>query len=104
MIVVDGDKSLVVADKTLVSVAKRNMIGIVPLYYDMKKASPSILSNETIYNGLSTAFTGSNIGQYSNSISKIWNSKEMVSGTKEEKEEALTIIKILCMLNNFRID
>lgn len=101
---VDGDKSLVVADKTIVSVAKRNMIGIVPLYYDMKKASPSILNNETIYNGLSTAFTGSNIGQYSNNISKVWNSEEMVSGTEEEKEEALTIIKILCMLNNFRID
>lgn len=101
---VDGDKSLVVADETLVSVAKRNMIGIVPLYYDMKKALPSILSNETIYNGLSTAFTGSNIGQYSNSISKIWNSKEMVSGSEEEKEGALTIIKLLCMLNNCRID
>lgn len=101
---VDGDKALVVADRTLVSVAKRNMVGIVPLYYDMKKALPSVLNNETIYNGLSTAFTGSNIGQYSNNISKVWNSEEMVSGTEEEREEALTIIKILCMLNNYRID
>lgn len=101
---VDGDKALVVADRTLVSVAKRNMTGIVPLYYDMKKALPSVLNNETIYNGLSTAFTGSNIGQYSNNISKVWNSEEMVSGTEEEREEALTIIKILCMLNNYRID
>lgn len=104
LVVVDGDKSLVVADRTIISVAKRNMVGIVPLYYDMKKALPSQLNTETIYNGLSTAFTGSNIGQYSNSISKIWNSEEMISGTEEEKEEALTIIKILCMLNNYRID
>lgn len=100
----DGDKSLVVADKTFVSVAKRNMIDIVPLYYDMKKALPSIISKETIYDGLSTAFTGSNIGQYSNSISKVWNSDEMISGSDEEKEAALEIIKILCMLNNYKID
>lgn len=85
-------------------VAKRNMQGIVPLYYDMKKASPSILNVDTIYNGLSTAFTGSNIGIYSNNISKIWNSSEMIGGTDKEKEEALLIIKILCMLNNFKID
>lgn len=80
------------------------MQGIVPLYYDMKKASPSILNVDTIYNGLSTAFTGSNIGIYSNNISKIWNSNEMIAGADAEKEEALLIIKILCMLNNFKID
>lgn len=101
---VDGDKSLVVSDDTIISVAKRNMHDIVPLYYNMKKASPSILNNETIYNGLSAAFTGSNIGQYSNSISKIWNSDVFISGTDEEKQEALDMIKILCMENNFKID
>lgn len=101
---VDGDKSLVIADKNIVSIAKRNMIGIVPLYYNMKKALPSVLNNRTIYEGLSEAFTGSNIGQYSNSISKIWNNDVFVSGTDEEKQEALDIIKILCMENNFKID
>ena len=40
----------------------------------MKKAHATILNNETIYNGLISAFTGSNIGQYSNNITKIWNS------------------------------
>ena len=37
---VDGDKSLVVSDKTIIDVAKRNIekFDIVPLYYDMKKA------------------------------------------------------------------
>ena len=100
----DGDKSLVVADKTIIEVAERNMKGIVPLYYNMRKASPSILSNQTIYAGLSAAFTGSNIGQYSNSISKIWNNEVFVSGTPEEKQEALDIIKLLCCENNFKID
>lgn len=103
---VDGDKSLVVADKTIISVAERNLekYDIVPLYYNMRKANPSLLNNQTIYAGLSAAFTGSNIGQYSNSISKIWNNEVFISGTKEEKQEALNIIKLLCMENNFKID
>lgn len=103
---VDGDKSLVVADKTIISVAEKNLkkYDIVPLYYNMRKANPSILNNQTIYAGLSAAFTGSNIGQYSNSISKIWNNDVFVSGMQEEKQEALNIIKLLCMENNFKID
>lgn len=101
---VDGDKSLVVADKTIIKVAERNMQGVVPLYYNMKKASPVQLSNATIYDGLNAAFTGSNIGQYSNNISKIWNSEVFISGTDEEKQSAIDVIKLLCMENNFCID
>lgn len=101
---VDGDKSLVVADKTIIKVAERNMQGIVPLYYNMKKAKPSILNNETIYNGLNAAFGGSNIGLYSNDISKIWNNEVFISGTEEEKKQALDVIKLLCCENNFKID
>lgn len=101
---VDGDKSLVVADKTIIKVAERNMQGIVPLYYNMKKAEPVKLSNITIYDGLNAAFTGSNIGQYSNNISKIWNSEVFVSGDEEERQQAIDVIKLLCMENNFVID
>ena len=101
---VDGDMALVVADKNIISVAERNMKGIVPLYYNMRKAAPMRLSQKTIYDGLSEAFTGSNIGQYSNSISKIWNSEVFISGTDKEKQRALDVIKLLCMENNFRID
>ena len=73
---VDGDKSLVVADKTLIKVAERNLkkFDIVPLYYNMRKAEPVHLDNAEIYKGLNAAFTGGNIGIYSNNISKIWNS------------------------------
>lgn len=101
---VDGDKSLVVADETIVPIAERNMNGIVPLYYNMKKASPVQLNNQTIYNGLNAAFVGGNIGIYSNNISKIWNSEVFISGTEEEKKEAVDLIKLLCMENNFVID
>lgn len=103
---VDGDKALVVTDKTLISVAERNIkkFDIVPLYYNMKKASSVQLTNESIYNGLNAAFTGSNIGQYSNDISKIWNNEIFVSGSYEEKMEAINVIKLLCCENNFSID
>lgn len=101
---VDGDKSLVVADKTIISVAERNMKDIVPLYYNMRKALPVKLNNESIYHGLNMAFTGSSIGQYSNNITKIWNSETFISGTDEEKQKAIDTIKLLCMENNFVID
>lgn len=103
---VDGDKSLVAADKTLIEVAERNMkkYDVVPLYYNMKKASPVQLNSESIYAGLNAAFTGGNIGIYSNNISKIWNSDVFISGTEEEKKQAVDIVKLLCMENNFVID
>ena len=103
---VDGDKSLVVADKTLINVAKRNIekYDIVPLYYDMKKAKPVHLNNKSIYDGLNAAFVGGNIGIYSNNISKIWNSDTFVNGSEEDKRRAIELIKVLCMENNFIID
>ena len=101
---VDGDKSLVVADENIIKVAERNMEGIVPLYYNMKKASPIQLNNQTIYNGLNAAFVGGNIGIYSNNISKIWNSDVFTNGTEKEKQDAINLVKILCMENNFVID
>lgn len=101
---VDGDKSLVVADKDFVRIAERNMNGIVPLYYNMRKAEPTELNNKNIYAGLNAAFTGGNIGIYSNNISKIWNDDVFVNGTDEEKQEAIECVKRLCCQNNFVID
>lgn len=95
----DGDKSLVIQDRTLTAVAKRNMKDIVPLYYDMKKAKGVLLSNENLYEGMSRAYTTGNIGPYSNSITKIWNSENI-----KNNEEALKVIKWLVAENNFCID
>lgn len=91
---VDGDKSLVCADHTLIEVAERNMKDIVPLYYNMAKAEADEISSKSIYNGLVTAYTGGNIGMISNDITKIWNSGNV----------NLDVIKWLCMENNFIID
>ena len=101
---VDGDKSLVVADENIIEAAKNSIKDIVPLYYNMRKASPIQLNNKTIYDGLNAAFIGGNIGIYSNNISKIWNSDIFVSGSAKEKQEATDLIKLLCMENNFVID
>lgn len=103
---VDGDKSLVVSDKTLIDVAKRNLkkFDIVPLYYDMKKAHAVELNSSSIYDGLNAAFVGGNIGIYSNNISKIWNSDTFVNGNIYDQKEAVDLIKILCMENNYVID
>ncbi|WP_425455769.1 hypothetical protein [Brevibacillus gelatini] len=90
----DGDKALVCADHALISVAERNMQGIVPLQYNMAKAAPEIITNESIYKGMITAYTGSNIGMISNNITKIWNSNNI----------NLDVIKWLCLENNFVID
>ena len=90
----DGDKGLVCREKKLVEVAERNMNGIVPLYYDMKKAPSQCIDKDVIYGGLKAAYTGGNIGIYSNDISKIWNSNK----------PNLEVIKLLCCENNFVID
>lgn len=91
---VDGDNMLNVAEPTIVEVAKRNMKDIVPLYYTMKKANPSIIDNSVIYNGMVKAYTGGNIGIYSNNISKVWNSDNPNND----------VVKYLCMENNYVID
>ena len=93
----DGDKSLVVKEKQLVKLAKRNMEGIVPLYYNMRKAEPTQLNGETLFHGLELAYTGGNIGIISNNISKVWN-----SGKITDKE--VKAVKLLCLENNCVID
>lgn len=91
---VDGDKSLVCADTTIINAAERNTKNVVPLFYNMAKAGAQIIDGETIYNGLIAAYVGGNIGQVSNNITKIWNA---------EKPD-IEAVKILCMENNFTID
>ena len=78
----DGDKSLVVADPLFVSIAERNMNGIVPLYYNMRKAQPTELNPKNIYAGLNAAFVGGTIAVYSNDISKIWHYDIFVNGSE----------------------
>ena len=93
----DGDTLLVIRDRLLTKVAKRNMKGIVPLFYEMKKAKGGLLNPDSLYSGMTQAYTTGNIGPISNNITKIWN-----CGETEEQE--INVIKWLCMENNFVID
>lgn len=92
----DGDRLLVVKDRLLTKVAKRNMEGIVPLYYEMKKAKGGLIDNEVLYEGMIQAFTTGNIGPVSNNITKIWNCGEV-------GQEQVDVIRWLCMENNYVI-
>ena len=98
----DGDKLLLINHPTLVNAAKRNMADKVPLYYEMKKAKAEPVTNESLWHGIRLAYTGGNIGEISNQITKIWNHKDVLSD--KNREQALTCIKYLCMLTNFTID
>ena len=93
----DGDKALVIKDRLLTRIAKRNMQDIVPLAYNLKKAKAEQLSADSMYQGMSHAYTGGNIGPISNNITKVWNSGEI-------GEEQLNVVKWLCFQNNAVID
>lgn len=91
---VDGDKSLVVQNDTLIKVAERNMEGVYPLYYEMGVAKAEIVTNELIYESLTKAFKA-NIGEVSNNITKIFNSSNEID---------LDVVKWLTAENNYIID
>jgi len=93
---VDGDRLLILSQKSLIDVAKRHMIGVNPLYYDMKKAEAQEINNKNLYNGLKLAFIGGNIGIISNDITKIWAQDNV-------NEENLKAVRWLCMETNFTI-
>ncbi len=94
---VDGDKLLVVDNRTIINAVKRLRGDIVPLFYNMAKAGAIEVTPDHIYDGLIAAYTGGNIGEISNAITKIWNSGEIT-------EEKIKVMKWLCMQNNFTID
>ena len=93
----DGDKLLVVKDRLLTKIAKRNMQGIVPLAYNLQKAKGGLLSWESMYEGMIHAYTGGNIGPISNNITKVWNSDNI-------GQEQLNVVSWLTFYNNAVID
>lgn len=90
----DGDKGLIIAEKSLIEIAKRNMKGIVPLYYEMGKAKAMKITFENIYDSLTKAFKFNNIGKFSNQLTVMWNLDN----------PNLTTIAQITALNNFTID
>ena len=94
----DGDMLLVLQDKLLVEAGKRNMNGVVPLYYVMKKAKGGLIDNQALYEGMTIAFRTGNIGPKSNLITIVHNNSE------ENRAEADKVAKWLTMEVNFTID
>lgn len=98
----DGDRALVVAGQKIIDIARRNMEGVVPLYYVMGKADPQTINDNNIYESLKLAFRYGNIGMYSNKLTKLWNMEEEKEENK--KVERDNLIRILVALNNYSID
>lgn len=74
------------------------MQGVVPLYYEMKKAQGGLLTPDSIYQGMSKAYVSGNIGPISNLITIVHNNSQ------EDRDEALKAVKWLVMETNFTID
>ena len=88
----DGDHICLVHDKAFLGILDREKS---PLFYDMTKAEPSLISDEAIMTCLTSSFHNENIGFVSNAITKIFNSEE---------EPDTKLVRILCAYNNFVID
>ena len=91
---VDGDKALVTAEAVVIRAAERECADVVPLYYEMKKAEPVIVTPEAMYDGMEIAWTCGGIGIFSNNITKIF--------AKDNPD--IDAVKILTCENNFQID
>ncbi|WHX32888.1 hypothetical protein QNK09_12055 [Brevibacillus agri] len=90
---VDGDILLCVSEQRFVEIAKRNMQGIRPLYYELQKAEDKPVNEDSRVTGLKNAFKV-NIGLVSNDIAKIWASDN----------PDLDAIRLLVFENNAYID
>lgn len=88
----DGDHICLVHDEAFLDVLDRNK---QPLFYDMTKAEPSLISDEAIVTCLISSFHNENIGYVSNAITKIFSSEE---------EPDTKLVEILCAYNNYVID
>lgn len=101
----DGDKALVHNNRTIIKCAKsfQNKYGMIPNYYDMAKANPEMISSDTLFNGILSAYHHGNIGSPSNEITKIFG-KLSPSSKKESVIEAMDVVALRCADVNFVID
>lgn len=101
----DGDKSLVHNNETIIKCAEnyQSKYEMIPNYYDMPKANPEILTNESLFNGIVMAYHHGNIGTPSNEITKVYDTLNTDS-TKEEILHAIDIIALRCCDVNYVID
>ena len=89
---VDGDEALITPDKNFITLLDRSKL---PLYYEMKKASPQEVDNDNIYSCLTRSFDQSVIGEISNCLTKYLNMAEKID---------INFVRVLTAYNNFCID
>lgn len=101
----DGDISLVHNNKVIIDCAKsfQKKYEMIPNYYDMPKANPEMLTDDTLYNGIVMAYHHGNIGTPSNEITKIFDTLTPES-SKEEVQQAIEIVALRCCDVNYVID
>lgn len=99
----DGDHVFVTDDDTLVRASIEACKDIKPIYYEMKKGDASIITPDSLYQGMRAAFSYGKIGIYSNAITKIWNTP-IDKDNWELSAEAMDSVKYLMMESNFSID
>lgn len=101
----DGDKLLVHNNKTIIKCAKQyqQKHGMIPNYYDMPKASPEMLTNKSLFDGIVMAYHHGNIGTPSNEITKVWTTLHPGS-SEEEIQHAIDVVALRCTDVNFTID
>lgn len=101
----DGDISLVHDNKVIIDCAKRfqKKYKMIPNYYDMPKANPEQLSNDSLFNGIVLAYHHGNIGNPSNEITKVFAQLNPES-TKEEIEHAIEVVALRTCDVNYTID
>lgn len=99
----DGDHVFVTDNGVLVSASIEACKDIKPVYYEMKKGDSSIITPDSLYQGMRAAFSYGKIGIYSNAITKIWNTP-VDKENWELSPEAMAVVKWLMCESNFSID
>lgn len=89
---VDGDECLTTPDRAFIDLLDRNKL---PLYYDMKKAEPSEVNKQNIFDCLMRSFKNEKIGDISNALTKHLNMAYKVDSD---------FVQIMTAYNNFCID
>ena len=89
---VDGDECLTTPDRTFIDLLDRDKL---PLYYEMKKAEPSEVNKQYIFDCLMRSFKNEKIGDISNALTKHLNMAYKVD---------YEFVRIMTAYNNFCID
>ena len=99
----DGDHVFVTDNEILVNASIEACKDIKPVYYEMKKGDASIITPDSLYEGMRAAFSYGKIGIYSNAITKIWNTP-VDKDNWELSPEAMAAVRWLMCESNFSID